>query len=379
MKKKLFSAVQRYLLATLVLLTISCRKDDEQITTTNPTQLTNYDYSIQWTGYRSNDLNSPSAGTIGLKELNIKNGGKIVEALKDASFKLDLESFASYDSAPTRDSNVKSTLFNSLMNIEGIIKQFDSNTKKATIELTIGGVKKDIVFDYITESSDEKISIGGYIDLIEQFNATTAMNALKAVCPHAMPPKIRLFVKVWPKGQDAPKQYADNFDYELKWTGYRDNPSAPTEKLAVSGTLRLNKFIVQSSDTNLVGALNDAYFEIDKKSLTSQSPGGQNPGRDNNIITYLLEAGEIGGLNIGGSFGQFNTQNNTVSISIFVGARRVSKTFNYEMTNNEIKITGSIDLKDDFGVPNALMSLQNNSPHNVTYSDVDLNIRVWKK
>ncbi|WP_276835259.1 hypothetical protein [Chryseobacterium cucumeris] len=371
MKKKLFSTVQRYLLITFVLLAISCEKDDEQISNTH---LTNYDYSIQWTGYRSNDLNSPSSGTIGLKELTIKNRGRITDALKDADFKLNLESFASYDFAPSRESNVKNTLFKTLANIEGTIKQFDQNSKKVIIELNVGGVKKDVSFDYTTESSGKKIIIDGYINLIEQFNATVAMNALRAVCPHTMPSTIRLLIKVWPKGKDAPKQYADKFDYELKWTGYRDNPIAPTERLAVSGTLRLNKFIVQSADTDLLAALKDTYFEIHKKSLTSQ-----NPQRDNNIITYLLEAGEIGGLNIGGSFGRFNTENNTVTMSIFVGSKRVSKTFNYEIHNNEIKIIGSINLQDDFAVPNALLSLQNNTPHNITYPDVDLNISIWKK
>lgn len=172
-------------LALLATVFVGCKKE-QTATTEEQTQLeevpvaakVNYVHKLEWTAFKTPEkLGVP--GTFTDIELSgAKDSGNIEEDIKDATFKIVTSTVDTKD--PTRDGKLINGFF-ALMAGENITGKFvDFKDGKATVEITMNKVTKQKEFDYTIVGNT--LNIKGSVDIIADFDGTTAFNSIHELC-----------------------------------------------------------------------------------------------------------------------------------------------------------------------------------------------------
>ncbi|MCM5664183.1 YceI family protein [Galbibacter mesophilus] len=114
---------------------------------------------------------------INLSDYN-EDKSNITDILTGAGFSIATASVNSGD--PARDAKLKTFFFDNLASdkISGTFKSFDG--EKAVVELQMNGVTKDVTFD--AHTTDSEVTLKGSIDMIEDFTANKAFQAIHEAC-----------------------------------------------------------------------------------------------------------------------------------------------------------------------------------------------------
>jgi len=171
-------------LALAATVFVGCKKEEAK-TAEDQTQLeevqisekVHYLHKLEWVAYKTPDkIGVP--GTFNDIELSgAKDSGNIEQDIKDATFKVVTSTVNSKD--PLRDEK----LFNSFFKlIAGDItgKFVDFKDGKASIDITMNGVTKQKEFTYTIIGGT--MVLKGTIDILADFNGSTAFNSLHELC-----------------------------------------------------------------------------------------------------------------------------------------------------------------------------------------------------
>ncbi|EIJ40822.1 hypothetical protein JoomaDRAFT_3894 [Galbibacter orientalis DSM 19592] len=176
--------------AILMITVIGCKKSENnknsentviEKETTMPKEAkekeTSLRHSLEFTAFKT----PKKVGVKGtFKDITLTNtsSGNITEMLTNANFEIVTASIDTKD--PTRDIKLKEFFFDNLANpkITGTFKSFEGN--KAVISIQMNDVTKDIPFEYT--ATEKEILLSGSIDMIEDFSANKAFNAIHEAC-----------------------------------------------------------------------------------------------------------------------------------------------------------------------------------------------------
>ncbi len=168
------------------LLTVSCgdKKNTETVTEetvvedVNTPVAQNLTYSIEWTAFKTPEKVGVK-GTFDQVSLTGLNNETttLVDALKGAQFVITTSSANTGD--PARDNTLAMNFFSKLVgNINGFFGEFKDG--KVIVHLTLNGVTKEKEFTY--EATENEVKLNGSVDIIEDFKANDAFNALHQAC-----------------------------------------------------------------------------------------------------------------------------------------------------------------------------------------------------
>ncbi|WP_353119359.1 YceI family protein [Myroides odoratus] len=180
MKKSIFA------LALVSMVAISCG-DKKSTDTTAPEAVEQtteapkqkeLTYSIEWTAFKT-PAKVGVKGTfdqVKLSEVN-QEAATLAEGLKGAQFSIVTSSASTGD--PARDETLRLNFFSKLVgNINGFFGEFKDG--KVLVNLTLNGITKEKEFTY--EATETGVKLNGSIDIIADFTAKDAFNALHEAC-----------------------------------------------------------------------------------------------------------------------------------------------------------------------------------------------------
>lgn len=123
---------------------------------------------------------------------------------------------------------------------------------------------------------------------------------------------------------------------KLTWTAYKT-----PEKVGVKGTF--DEIEVSNTQQSLIKeeVLSGATFKINSISVNSGDDS-----RDDKIKNLFFKS--MTSTEINGKFGEFN--NGIVPITLTMNGKEITKDFNYTFSDDEIIITGTIDILQDFDI-----------------------------
>lgn len=169
-------------LAILATVFVGCKKEEKKVEEPilEEVQLKEkaaYNHKLTWTAYKTPDkIGVP--GTFDSIELTgTKDTGKIEDDMKDASFKIDTKTVNSKDNL--RDGKLIEGFFK-LMTGDITGKFVDFKDGKATVEITMNGVSAKKEFAYTV--TNNVLNIKGAIDIVNDFDATSAFNSIHELC-----------------------------------------------------------------------------------------------------------------------------------------------------------------------------------------------------
>lgn len=174
-------------LALVSLVAISCG-DKKSTDTTAPEQAVEQTteapqqkeltYAIEWTAFKT-PAKVGVKGTfdqVKLSEVN-QEAATLAEGLKGAQFSIVTSSASTGD--PARDETLRLNFFSKLVgNINGFFGEFKDG--KVLVNLTLNGVTKEKEFTY--EETEAGVKLNGAIDILADFTAKDAFNALHEAC-----------------------------------------------------------------------------------------------------------------------------------------------------------------------------------------------------
>ncbi|WHT38954.1 YceI family protein [Myroides sp. mNGS23_01] len=135
-------------------------------------------YSIEWTAFKT-PAKVGVKGTfdeVKLSEVN-QEAATFAEGLKGAQFSIVTSSASTGD--PARDETLRLNFFSKLVgNINGFFGEFKDG--KVLVNLTLNGITKEKEFTY--EATETGVKLNGSIDIIADFTAQDAFNALHEAC-----------------------------------------------------------------------------------------------------------------------------------------------------------------------------------------------------
>ncbi|WP_353161888.1 YceI family protein [Myroides odoratus] len=135
-------------------------------------------YSIEWTAFKT-PAKVGVKGTfdeVKLSEVN-QEAATLAEGLKGAQFSIITSSASTGD--PARDETLRLNFFSKLVgNINGFFGEFKDG--KVLVNLTLNGITKEKEFTY--EATETGVKLNGSIDIIADFTAQDAFNALHEAC-----------------------------------------------------------------------------------------------------------------------------------------------------------------------------------------------------
>lgn len=135
-------------------------------------------YSIEWTAFKT-PAKVGVKGTfdeVKLSEVN-QEAATLAEGLKGAQFSIVTSSASTGD--PARDETLRLNFFSKLVgNINGFFGEFKDG--KVLVNLTLNGITKEKEFTY--EATETGVKLNGSIDIIADFTAQDAFNALHEAC-----------------------------------------------------------------------------------------------------------------------------------------------------------------------------------------------------
>ena len=169
-------------LALLATVFVGCKKEEKKVEEPilEEVQLKEkvaYNHKLTWTAYKTPDkIGVP--GTFDSIELTgTKDTGKIEDDIKDASFKIDTKTVNSKDNL--RDGKLIEGFFK-LMTGDITGKFVDFKDGKATVAITMNGVSAKKEFAYTV--TNNVLNIKGAIDIVNDFDATSAFNSIHELC-----------------------------------------------------------------------------------------------------------------------------------------------------------------------------------------------------
>ena len=135
-------------------------------------------YSIEWTAFKT-PAKVGVKGTfdeVKLSEVN-QEAATLAEGLKGAQFSIVTSSASTGD--PARDETLRLNFFSKLVgNINGFFGEFKDG--KVLVNLTMNGITKEKEFTY--EATEAGVKLNGSIDILADFTAQDAFNALHEAC-----------------------------------------------------------------------------------------------------------------------------------------------------------------------------------------------------
>ncbi len=135
-------------------------------------------YSIEWTAFKTPQKVGVK-GTfdqVSLTGLNT-DATSLVDELKGAQFVIVTSSANTGD--PARDNTLAMNFFSKMVgNINGFFGDFKDG--KVTVHLTANGITTEKEFTY--EATENEVKLNGSVDIIEDFKANDAFNALHQAC-----------------------------------------------------------------------------------------------------------------------------------------------------------------------------------------------------
>lgn len=172
-------------LLVMGLVATSCGKKNTETVTeevvieeVNTPPVQDLNYSIEWTAFKTPEKVGVK-GTfdqVSLTGLNT-NATSLVDELKGAQFVIVTSSANTGD--PARDNTLAMNFFSKMVgNINGFFGDFKDG--KVAVHLTVNGITTEKVFAY--EATENEVKLNGSIDIIEDFKANDAFNALHQAC-----------------------------------------------------------------------------------------------------------------------------------------------------------------------------------------------------
>ncbi|EHQ40859.1 YceI family protein [Myroides odoratus] len=135
-------------------------------------------YAIEWTAFKT-PAKVGVKGTfdeVKLSEVN-QEAATLAEGLKGAQFSIVTSSASTGD--PARDETLRLNFFSKLVgNINGFFGEFKDG--KVLVNLTMNGITKEKEFTY--EATEAGVKLNGSIDILTDFTAQDAFNALHEAC-----------------------------------------------------------------------------------------------------------------------------------------------------------------------------------------------------
>lgn len=147
-------------------------------------------HSFQFTAFKTPEKVGVNGTFEDISLDNVSNSDKLEEALTGATFTVNTESLNTNDATNVRDPKLKEFFFHNLAggNITGKFNSFSNG--KANVTITLNGVTK--TFDFPSTQDENSINFSGTIDVVKDFNATKALDAVAEAC------KVLHQDKTWP-------------------------------------------------------------------------------------------------------------------------------------------------------------------------------------
>lgn len=136
-----------------------------------------YKNKLEWTAFKTPDKIGVKGTFDAIEVTGVKDSGTVDQDYKGATFKITPSSVNTTDAG--RDEKLKTAFFG-IMTGDITGKFVDFKDGKAIVELKMNGVNKTKEFTYTMV--DNVLKINGSIDIILDFEGTTAFNSLHELC-----------------------------------------------------------------------------------------------------------------------------------------------------------------------------------------------------
>ncbi|QLE00153.1 YceI family protein [Galbibacter sp. BG1] len=176
-----------FILTALVLfIALGCKQKEktsevkkEEVTETEKKQPLKLKDSLRFTAFKTEQKIGVN-GTFTDIQLSDFHDEKenMVDLLTGANFKINTKSI--YTKDPARDAKLEKFFFENLASSEitGKFKSF--NSEKAMVQLEMNGIEKEIPFEL--NATKDQVELSGSIDMIEDFSANKAFQAIHEAC-----------------------------------------------------------------------------------------------------------------------------------------------------------------------------------------------------
>lgn len=160
----------------------SCKKEEvkveeHQLEEVQLEEKATYNHKLEWTAYKTPEKLGVKGSFDTITLSNVSETGTIEGDIKGAEFKVDTKTVNTNDA--TRDGKLVEGFFK-LMNGEISGKFIDFKEGKATVEITMNGVSTEKEFTYTT--NETTLTLNGAIDIVNDFEGTSAFNNLHELC-----------------------------------------------------------------------------------------------------------------------------------------------------------------------------------------------------
>lgn len=160
----------------------SCKKEEvkveeHQLEEVQLEEKATYNHKLEWTAYKTPEKIGVTGSFDSIVLNNVRSTGTIEGDIKGADFKVDTKTVNSND--PLRDGKLIEGFFK-LMTGDITGKFVDFKEGKATVEITMNGVSTQKEFTYTT--NETTLTLNGAIDIINDFEGTSAFNNLHELC-----------------------------------------------------------------------------------------------------------------------------------------------------------------------------------------------------
>lgn len=173
-----------FLVFTIGLLTVSCKKDKKIETPTEEVKselvglnIIQDSTKVNWTAYKTSDKVAVGGSFTEIIIENEKIAETVDEALEGASFSIPVSSL--FTNNPERDGKLKEFFFGVLKNTEMIGGTFNFRQGKCFLTLSLNDITKQ--FEVNHEFIDNKFLINAVLNL-DDFGAQEALTSLNKVC-----------------------------------------------------------------------------------------------------------------------------------------------------------------------------------------------------
>lgn len=160
----------------------SCKKEEvkveeHQLEEVQLEEKATYNHKLEWTAYKTPEKIGVTGSFDSIVLNNVGSTGTIEGDIKGSDFKVDTKTVNSND--PLRDGKLIEGFFK-LMTGDITGKFVDFKEGKATVEITMNGVSTQKEFTYTT--NETTLTLNGAIDIINDFEGTSAFNNLHELC-----------------------------------------------------------------------------------------------------------------------------------------------------------------------------------------------------
>ncbi len=137
-------------------------------------------YILTFTAFKTPDKIGVDGFFDDIKLTNLKDGEKLSDRLKGSTFLIDSHSLNTKDPTGQRDPKLIQFFFDKLASpsISGTFNGFDNG--KAQLTIKMNNQSKNFEFDF--QENDNGLDINGSIDIVKDFEASSALSSIAEVC-----------------------------------------------------------------------------------------------------------------------------------------------------------------------------------------------------